>query len=237
MNILVPLFLFILMSCSMQDNSNTNTSIESFSPSSKATLIYVGDPMCSWCYGIAPELIKLKDHFEGKLNFEVLVGGLRPFNTETMTDLKDFLTEHWNDVARASGQKFKYDILNRSDITYDTEPPCRAVVTVRNIAPEKAFEFFKMIQSTFYYYNRNMHLDESYLPALSSLGIDHQTFLKKFNSEEMKRATLQDFQRSNQLGIRGFPAILLQHNGKTTVITRGYAKSEELISRVNQALS
>lgn len=26
----------------------------------KPALIYIGDPLCSWCYGIAPELDKLK---------------------------------------------------------------------------------------------------------------------------------------------------------------------------------
>lgn len=29
-------------------------------------VIYVGDPMCSWCYGIAPELDKLKSYCESE---------------------------------------------------------------------------------------------------------------------------------------------------------------------------
>ncbi|MFQ5523922.1 MAG: DsbA family protein, partial [Acidimicrobiia bacterium] len=37
-------------------------------------LIYVGDPMCSWCWGFAPEIEDLADEYP----VEVVVGGLRP---------------------------------------------------------------------------------------------------------------------------------------------------------------
>ena len=37
-------------------------------------LIYVGDPMCSWCWGFAPEIESLADDYP----IEVVVGGLRP---------------------------------------------------------------------------------------------------------------------------------------------------------------
>jgi len=45
------------------------------------TLIYVGDAMCSWCHGVAPRLDQLRsDHPE--LIFKLVMGGLRPHNTE-----------------------------------------------------------------------------------------------------------------------------------------------------------
>ena len=39
-------------------------------------IIYIGDPMCSWCWGIAPELDRLQAWTT--LPFDVVVGGLRP---------------------------------------------------------------------------------------------------------------------------------------------------------------
>ena len=37
-------------------------------------LISVGDPMCSWCWGFAPEIDSLADDYP----VDVVVGGLRP---------------------------------------------------------------------------------------------------------------------------------------------------------------
>ncbi len=55
------------------------SSIGSNSQSEKQEIIYVGDPMCSWCWGISPALTELRDHFaKEKIAFKVIVGGLRP---------------------------------------------------------------------------------------------------------------------------------------------------------------
>jgi putative protein-disulfide isomerase len=58
------------------------------------TIIYIGDPMCSWCYGFAPEITKVKEALPD-YEFKVVLGGLRPQGTETMADLGDFLEHHW----------------------------------------------------------------------------------------------------------------------------------------------
>ena len=41
-------------------------------------LIYVMDPMCSWCYGFAPVIKRLVAEQEGTLQFKLVMGGLRP---------------------------------------------------------------------------------------------------------------------------------------------------------------
>ena len=70
----------------------------------KATLVYIGDPMCSWCWGAAPELTRLQDHYQKQLDFEIILGGLRPFTEHTMTDKqKNFLREHWVEIQEMTG--------------------------------------------------------------------------------------------------------------------------------------
>ena len=202
----------------------------------KPKLIYVGDPMCSWCYGISNELEEVRDHFREIADFEIVMGGLRPYNKETMTDLKSFLTHHWDDVHKASGQPFNYNILNDGTITYDTEPPSRATVIVRSIAPEKAFQFFILIQKAFYQENKNMHLVESYYTALEALSVDKTEFNEKFHSDEMKNLVRKDFERSRQMGVQGFPSLILQQGNQLKLIANGYASSEKMIQRINNAM-
>lgn len=204
--------------------------------SPKSTLIYIGDPMCSWCYGITDELAAVKEKFDGQLGFELVMGGLRPYNTQTMSELKSFLGHHWEEVHKASGQSFQYGILDSETITYDTEPPCRANVVVRQLAPKQAFTFFKATQKAFYFHNKNMHLAESYHDILKKLGIDVAKFDELFASDEMKALTRRDFERSAEWGVRGFPTLILQHQDSLTMITNGYSKSEAMIQRIEAAL-
>ena len=199
-------------------------------------IIYVGDPMCSWCYGIAPELQKLQKHYEGSMDIEVVAGGLRPYNTETMTDLADFLKEHWEDVQRASGQPFKTEILNRADYVYDTEPSCRALVAVRQMKAEVALDFFRLIQEDFYYENVYLSEAEAFRSSVEEVGLNFDTFKKKFESDQLKLDVKQDFYRASQLGVRSFPTILLQANGRTTVISNGYSTVEDMTRKIENLL-
>ena len=122
----------------------------------KGRIIYVGDPLCSWCWGISPHLSKLKAHYKEEMEFEILLGGLRPGGGEKWNDqFKNFLRQHWEHVTELSGQPFGYKIFDRDDFNYDTEPPCRAVRVARDMVPEKELDFFKTIQYDFYIKNND----------------------------------------------------------------------------------
>ncbi len=203
---------------------------------SKTQLIYIGDPMCSWCYGFGVELEKTKAYFN-TMDFKMVMGGLRPYNTETMTDLGDFLKEHWEHVAEASGQPFNYDILGQRDFVYDTEPPSRAVLVVRKLAPEKEFDFFHAVQKAFYYYNKNTHDVTTYIEIAEGMGIDGTSFRKWFESEEMKQAVKGDFQFAANLGVRGFPTLVLKYGEEYYLISNGFSKHENIVKTIDNILA
>ena len=203
----------------------------------KPTLIYIGDPMCSWCYGVSEEMSQVKNHFIDITHFELVMGGLRPYNTQVMSELKEFLTHHWDDVHTASNQPFNYEILDSSNITYDTEPPCRANVIVRSIKPDKSFDFFKATQQAFYKENKNMHLAKSYEKALEQIGIPFAEFEKAFNAENSKTLVRQDFEYAAQLGARSFPTLILKKGDEYHLIAQGYLKAEKMIQKIEQHLN
>lgn len=194
----------------------------------KATLIYIGDPMCSWCYGFSPELSKVMDNLEKGVDLRLVMGGLRPYNTETMKELGDFLNGHWKEVQERSGQSFGYDILKDHSFIYDTEPPSRAVLVVRKLNPEKEFAFFKAVQTAFYADNKNTHLVDTYMELAEQMDIDPTAFKTAFESEEMKDAVRRDFEWAAEMGVRGFPTLLLQIGEKYHLIANGYRKAEQV---------
>lgn len=199
-------------------------------------LIYVGDPMCSWCYGFAPQLEKVVEAYESKMEIELVTGGLRPYFDKPMNEMKDFLSHHWEDVHKASQQPFQYGILDRTDLTYDTEPACRAVVVVRSMDAEKECEFFKMTQEAFYFHNKDLRLAESYDAILDALKLDKEVFANKFNSAEYKALVRKDFERAAELGVQGFPSLLLQSGDKVTIISNGYTSAENVNEAIDAAI-
>jgi putative protein-disulfide isomerase len=199
-------------------------------------LIYIGDPMCSWCYGFAPELEQIVEQYEGQVDIELVTGGLRPYFDKPISEMKDFLSHHWEDVHKASGQPFKYGILDRADLVYDTEPSCRAVVVVRAMDPKKEFEFFKLAQEAFYYHNKEMNRVETYADIVTSLGMDKDKFTQLFESEEYKTAVKRDFERAGTLGVSGFPTMLFVKDGEVHILSRGYTQKEKISSKVDQLM-
>jgi putative protein-disulfide isomerase len=199
-------------------------------------LIYVADPMCSWCYGISDEVSKLKKSRSEKMGFQLILGGLRPYNTETIADLGEMLEHHWTEVQKRSGRLFNTDILEDQTFVYDTEPPSRAVVVMRNLNPKAEYDFFKRVQIAFYYDNLNTNDVKTYKGLVGKFNVDSDLFEERYNSESMKMLVRNDFQLASKLGVRGFPTLLLENEEGYHVISRGYAPFEILDKRVQSVL-
>lgn len=200
-------------------------------------LIYVADPMCSWCHGFTPTITKLVEHYQDKLSLSLIMGGLRPGgHTPWDQKMKDFLRHHWEEVAKKTGQPFTYDLLEQDHFKYDTEPSCRAVCVVRDMAVDKAFMFFKAIQNAFYFLNNDPNELDFYLPLCEELGINTQEFTTKFESDEYRQRTKLDFTHSRQLGVRGFPTLLLMKGEEIQVVSPGFAEFDRIQMRIDELL-
>ena len=203
----------------------------------KPKLIYFSDPMCSWCYGFSPEISEALERLGETVDFQLVMGGLRPYNTETMEGLGDFLKEHWDHVHERSGQPFCYDILEDTNFVYDTEPPSRAVVVMKKLKPKAIFEFFQKIQEAFYKENKNTNLTETYLDLAAEFDVDKKVFQKEFESEEMKKAVRSEFTFTAKVGVRGFPTVVLLDGKHLHLLSNGYTTSDILVEKCNRILS
>ncbi len=196
-------------------------------------IIYIGDPMCSWCYGIAPQWQKVYEHYKETAEIEIIMGGLRPYHNVPMTEMKDFLAEHWQQVNKVTNQKFSYGILDDASLVYDTEPPCRATAIVRQIAPDQAVPFFELIQEDFYAENKYLGSADAYTESLEALDIPVAAFAEAFESDTWKEQIKQDFQKSRTLGVNSFPTILVEKEGRVSVVAKGYSTSEQIMMRID----
>jgi putative protein-disulfide isomerase len=198
-------------------------------------LIYVGDAMCSWCHGFSPELDKLIE-LNPNLELKLVMGGLRPFSTEKATEIANFLKSHWIEINERTGQPFSFDILKDDNFVYDTEPASRAIIVARTMNPLIEYDFFKAVQMAFYRDNKNTNELETYLPIAAKFDLELNAFERFFNSEEIKTRTKADFQLSGQFGIKGFPSLILKHNGSFTQLSNGYNTVDNINKIIKEVL-
>lgn len=201
-------------------------------------LIYVADPMCSWCWGFAPVIAAIGRRIAAhqpadgapKPGVTVIMGGLRPLTRQVMSDDdKATIRHHWEEVEKRSGQPFDHALFERDDFVYDTEPACRAVCLVRRLKPETALAYFERVQRAFYAENADV-TEPDILAALAFevAGIDPETFRAGFNDVAAAYETSGDFHAARQLGVTGYPTVVLQTGGELALLTQGYQPFDAL---------
>jgi putative protein-disulfide isomerase len=214
------------------------------------SLVYVGDPMCSWCYGFGVPLHQLLEQLPG-VPLAMVLGGLRAYNKEVMpATLKDTLHHHWEEVTKRSGKPFGTGQFDREDYIYDTEPACRAVVTIRTHAAEHTLAMYHAIQHAFYAMGRDItqtsvladvwqELRENWGDSntTNDVNFSRDAFVEAFESDSIKTQTRNDFAMVQQWGIRGFPALIAVVNGEAQLVANGYMEADEMLQRVQQVFA
>ena len=204
----------------------------------KKELIYIGDPMCSWCWGFSPVLKKIRKQFQDHLAFSLIVGGLRADNKEILNEeLKQYIRGHWTEVNKMTAQPFSFDFFNRDNFIYNTEPACRAVVTVRNLKPNLVFSYFESLHYSFYVENKDITTPEVLSNNAAKFGIDKDVFQLKFSSQEIISETPNDFETARRMGIFGFPSLVLKEAEKIIPVSRGYQTLDVLRSKLKEILN
>jgi putative protein-disulfide isomerase len=214
------------------------------------SLVYVGDPMCSWCYGFGVPLHQLLEQLPA-VPLAVVLGGLRAYNQEVMPNaLKDTLHHHWEEVTKRSGKTFGKGQFDREGYIYDTEPACRAVVTIRTHAAEHTLAMYHAVQRAFYAEGRDITqtnvladiwqtLRDDLLDSktLGKADFSRDNFVQAFTSDAIKTLTRNDFAMVQQWGIRGFPALIAVVNGEAQLVANGYMEANEMLQRVQQVFT
>ena len=199
--------------------------------------VYVGDPMCSWCWGFAPVLERMQEVYDVPLR--VVVGGLRPGpEAEELDDrLARFLGHHWEQVEEASGQPFDAAFLERRDgWRYDTEVPAIAVVAMRELNEPQTLQFHSHLQRAFYAEGVDITDPAVYPDLIADFDVDADKFTELFASDEMKKRAWADFAESRSLGVAGFPALLVRDGEEWAVLTRGFAPAGRLLPALSDYL-
>lgn len=191
-------------------------------------LIFVIDPMCSWCWGFHPIIEKLRLEYSNRYSCSIVVGGLRTSGQMTWNEQsKTYLKQNWDAVHQATGQTFNPKLLNLVHFNYNTYPACKAIVTVRELWGESAaFKYLGAIQSAFY----TESIDITSIDILTSyVSKNKETFTSFYTSERAALLMQHDFSKARSMGANAFPSTVKIDEEGHMVCLSGYRGLKEIL--------
>lgn len=206
-----------------------------------ATLYYIHDPMCSWCWGYRPVWDALKMNLPDGIQVEYVAGGLAPDSNSPMpVDQQAMVKAHWHTIEEKLGTPFNYDFWDKNTPRRSTYNACRAVIAANNQGYQ--VQMVEAIQQAYYLRALNPS-DKAVLIGLakelsesqdkSTLVFDISRFITDLSSEETEQALMQQIRFARELTHQGFPSLVLECNGVRHSIAINYQNHQATLAELN----
>ncbi|WOT05535.1 DsbA family protein [Shewanella youngdeokensis] len=199
-----------------------------------ATLFYIYDPMCSWCWGYNRtwSLLKaqLKKQFS-QLNIEYRLGGLAADTQEPMPkEMQLTLQQIWHRIEAELGAQFNFDFWSQCQPRRATYPASRALILARDQALE--VPYYLAVQQAYYLQAKNPSDDATLIDIAIKLGMDGDAFSHALNSEATQNRLLQEFAQTRRLPMQGFPSLVMALNGELIAIELDYLQAQTSFNQI-----
>ncbi len=202
-----------------------------------ATLYYIHDPMCSWCWGYRPIWDKLQQQLPPSINLEYVVGGLAPDSNSPMPlAQQQMIKNHWRSIENKLGTHFNYDFWNDNTPRRSTYSACRAAIA----AQKQGYQVSMIDAIQRGYYLRA--LNPSDLEVLVGLAqelsqqhtgdFDSGQFTVDLSSVETEQELVRQISLARALTQQGFPSLVLEHDSKRHQIPVDYGDYQHTLADI-----
>lgn len=222
--------------CEIPDNDKKNSTSEVVANTEKQIkVIYFTDPICSSCWGIEPQLRKLKLEYGQHIEIEYRMGGLLPdwnYNSGGISKPSD-VAHHWDEVSiyydmPIDGDVWLEDPLNSS------YPPSIAFKAAQMQDKEKAILFLRELREMVFLQKKNITKWEHIKTAAKNTGLNVEQLKIDFEGTA-KTLFEEDLRLAQQYGVRGFPTMFFTSgSGKNEFVygSKSYAFYEMAILKI-----
>jgi putative protein-disulfide isomerase len=224
--------------CGTPSHAGENTSSEHFTEK-PVKVIYFTDPICSSCWGIEPQLRKLKLEYGSNLEIEYRMGGLLPdwsYNSGGISKPSD-VAHHWDEVS------VHYDMPIDGDVWLEDPldssfPPSIAFKAAQMQDNGKAVLFLREIREMVFLQKKNITKWENIEKAAKKVGLNTAQLRMDFDGKA-KNLFESDLKFARENGVRGFPTIFfIGTTGQKEVVygSRPYSSYETAVLRLHPSV-
>jgi putative protein-disulfide isomerase len=184
---------------------------------STATLHYIHDPLCGWCYAAQPLVGAALAQLGGRLALRLHGGGLFGEPRRVDATLAQHIVHSDERIAQLSGQTFgeayKQGLLADDGTVLYSLPPIAAVLAAESLDAAKAYPMLVAIQNA--HYRRGLRVVEPQVltELAEETGLDGGSFAQAL-ARAGGHAVFEHVETSRRLldeaGGHGFPTLLLE---------------------------
>lgn len=199
-------------------------------------LIYYTDPICSSCWGIEPQLRKLKLEYGNAVAIDYRMGGLLPdwsYNSGGIGKPSD-VASHWDEVSAHYDMPIDGDVWLEDPLD-SSYPPSIAFKAAQMQDQKKAILFLREMREMVFLQKKNIAKWDHLATAAKTVGLDVEQLKNDFE-RKAKALFEEDLRLGKELGVRGFPTIFfVDDSGKQEFVygSRPYPFYEMAILKLN----
>ena len=199
-------------------------------------ILYIFDPLCGWCYGFSETIWSFYQQHRSRYDFIPIVGGMiTGSRIGPASDMYDYLKQAIPRLETTTGCKMGQpymDMIQSDKVIFNSEPPCRAVVTFRSIQPQNSLSFVRELQKAHFQQGKDYNNEDMYATILSQFEVDPEAFYTAYASQDIQNVMQQDFDWVSQARINGFPCVVVNIDNHLTMLASGYTP----LDRLNETL-
>lgn len=172
-------------------------------------IIYFTDPICSSCWGIEPQLRKLKLAYGHLLEVDYHMGGLLPnwsYNSGGISKPSD-VAHHWDEVSAHYNMPIDGDVW-LEDPLHSSYPPSIAFKAAQLQDEQKAIGMLRIMREMVFLKKMNIAKPEVMLQAATQAGLNVTRWQADFTCAG-REAFEADLALARQMGVRGFPSVFI----------------------------
>ena len=204
-------------------------------PSTKATLYYVYDPMCSWCWGYKPTWDQVTEAVSEQVKIVYVLGGLAPDTDVPMPEImQQQIMAYWKKIENYLGTRFNYDFWVSNTPRRSTYPSCRAILAARSQGAELAM--LNEIQEAYYLNAQNPSDDEVLLHLGQTIGLDMAQFEAEFLSQQNHQRLLDEIDFARSIGGNSFPSLIMQTSDSVIQLPIDYQNAATSIAQIRSMI-
>ncbi|HEU5148318.1 MAG TPA: ClpXP adapter SpxH family protein, partial [Chryseosolibacter sp.] len=171
-------------------------------------ILYFTDPICSSCWGIEPQLRKLKLEYGDYFDIEYRMGGLlKSWDTYGGRDVSGptSVAQHWDEAGAHYDMPIDGDVW-LEDPLHSSYPPSVAFKAAQLQGEKKALDFLRRIKEMVFLEKKNITRWEHLEQAGVDSGLEVATFQADYETRA-KEMFEDDLAFARSMGVRGFPTI------------------------------
>ncbi|GAL85534.1 GTP pyrophosphokinase domain protein [Sporocytophaga myxococcoides] len=225
--------------CGIPDSAN-NAKIKMQKNAMPVKVVYFTDPICSSCWGIEPQLRKLKLEYGNNLEIEYRMGGLLPdwsYNSGGISKPSD-VAHHWDEVSVHYDMPIDGDVWLEDPLS-SSYPPSIAFKAAQLQNADIAVLFLREIREMVFLQKKNIAKWEHLEAAAKKVGLN-ATQLKIDYDGKGKTLFEEDLKLARQFSVRGFPTMFFidkDGNKETVYGSKPYAFYETAVLKLSPSMA